>query len=54
MGSFRLRSGSPCIDAGDTATVPESAQSDHAGGSRILDGDGDATVDIGAFELPEI
>jgi len=56
MGSFRLRSGSPCIDAGDNAAVPESTQSDHAGGPRILDGNGDgaATVDIGAFESPEI
>ncbi|MFC2077624.1 right-handed parallel beta-helix repeat-containing protein [Candidatus Bipolaricaulota bacterium] len=55
-GNFLPEPGSPCIDAGDNQAVPESAGSDHAGGPRILDGDGDwdAIVDIGAFESPEI
>ncbi len=43
-GDFRLRAGSPCIDAG--AGVRAAGETDLAGESRVL---GDA-VDIGAFE----
>lgn len=53
---FRLLASSPCIDAGnnDGATDP----TDYAGTPRISDGDGDgtATVDMGAYEyhLPQV
>lgn len=45
-GDFRLLSGSPCLDAGDNATVPEGLTTDLAGNERIQNG----IVDIGAYE----
>ncbi len=49
----RLSAGSPCIDAGDNAALPETLLLDLAGRPRRLDGDSDgfATVDLGAFEF---
>ncbi len=49
-GDFRLRYGSPCIDAStNTWMMPET---DLAGLPRLIDGDldGTATVDLGAYE----
>lgn len=49
-GDYRLRAGSPCIDAGtNNATV---AATDLAGSSRVFDGDWDglAGVDMGCYE----
>lgn len=53
-GDFSLTAGSPAIDAGDPAFVPEPGQTDLDGGPRRVDGDGDGTpfVDIGADERP--
>ncbi len=52
-GDFRLSSDSPSIDAGDNAAVPSGTATDLNGNSRIVDGDsnGEATVDMGAFEF---
>jgi len=49
-GNYRLLTSSPCIDAGDPATPPSS---DLDGNPRPIDGNGDgqAVVDIGAYEL---
>lgn len=46
---YRLRSGSPCIDAGDPVTAPSE---DYLGHSRPVDGNGDgvALPDIGCYE----
>ena len=51
-GDFRLLAGSPCIDAGNNAPVGGLLPVDFGGHSRPLDGDydGEAIVDIGAFE----
>jgi parallel beta-helix repeat protein len=48
----RLSPGSPCIDAGDNSTVTKAIDLD--GNPRIIDGDGNgkATVDMGAYEIP--
>lgn len=51
-GDYRLQAGSPCIDAGDNASVPDWLTTDCAYNPRIVDGDGDGSVrvDMGAFE----
>ena len=56
---LRLTPSSPCVDAGDNATVPEDVVSDFAGYRRFVDaplspdtGGGEApVVDMGALEL---
>jgi len=50
-GDYRLKPGSPAIDAGDTAAVKD-YKTDLAGGARVCDGDGKGgpQVDIGAHE----
>jgi outer membrane protein assembly factor BamB len=58
VGDFRLGQGSPAIDAG--VASPLLPVTDIAGAPRIVDGNGDgvATIDIGAYEgqlpLPEV
>ena len=49
-GNYKLGLGSPCVDAGTNAGA---LAHDLDGESRLLDGDGDgvATVDIGAYEF---
>jgi hypothetical protein len=48
-GDFRLRRGSPCIDAGDNSVVmPE--DTDILGNARIMFGGKSETVDMGAYE----
>jgi uncharacterized repeat protein (TIGR02543 family) len=48
--NYRLRAGSPCIDRGSNALA--TIQFDLDGKARVIDGDGDgtATVDMGAYE----
>lgn len=50
--SFRLRSGSPCVDAGWNSALPPALSQDLDGVARVFDGDlnGTAVVDLGAFE----
>jgi parallel beta-helix repeat protein len=50
---LRLSAGSPCIDAGDNATVPLEVATDLDGHPRIIDGDCNDTdiVDMGAYEF---
>ncbi|MFH1725372.1 MAG: NosD domain-containing protein [Elusimicrobiota bacterium] len=50
-GDYRLRTGSPCIDAG-TNGAPGIQKLDFDGYARVFDGDGDFTAkaDMGAFE----
>lgn len=49
---FRLAANSPAVDAGNASWLPTGASLDVAGVSRFQDGDGDgiATVDLGAYE----
>jgi len=49
--NLRLQAGSPCIDAGDNSVVTGATDLD--GRPRIIDGDGNgtATVDMGAYEM---
>ena len=51
-GNYRLSAGSDCIDAGDNAAVPPGVTTDLDSNPRIVDGDrdGDAVVDMGAYE----
>jgi concanavalin A-like lectin/glucanase superfamily protein/parallel beta helix pectate lyase-like protein len=51
-GDLRLLAGSPCIDAGENSFVI--SFTDLGGNPRMVDGDGDgeAVVDIGAYEYP--
>jgi len=46
-GDLRLRSGSPCIDAGDPGFVPQPGEPDLEGHARVLCGQ----VDMGAYEF---
>jgi len=46
-GDLRLRGGSPCIDAGDRAFVPQPGETDLQGHARVLCG----RVDMGAYEF---
>ncbi len=51
--TLRLSSGSPCIDTGNTELM-NSNSTDLDGNPRVADGDdnGEAVVDMGAYELP--
>lgn len=51
-GEYRLQPGSPCIDAGSNAVVPDFLSRDIYGNPRLLDGNDDGTTvaDIGAAE----
>ena len=53
-GDFRLQTGSPCIDSGSDDSVDFGT--DYAGNYRIWDGNGngEARVDMGAFEFGSI
>jgi hypothetical protein len=46
-GDCHIRLGSPCVNAGDPDYVPETAETDVEGGSRIAGG----RIDIGAYEV---
>jgi parallel beta-helix repeat protein len=52
-GDYRLRVGSPVVDAGDS-TAADVPATDLVGDPRVVDGDGDgvAVVDMGAYERP--
>lgn len=52
-GDYHLLSASPCIDAGDSNSVPLDITIDLDGRPRIVDGDCDstATVDMGVYEF---
>jgi len=51
-GNYRLRPGSPCIDAGTNTVGLPIGTRDFDGAPRIVDGDGDGTAiaDMGAYE----
>jgi hypothetical protein len=51
--NLRLQRNSPCIDAGANFAVPIGVTTDLDGNPRIVDGNGDgnAVVDIGAYEM---
>jgi hypothetical protein len=55
-GDFRLGAGSPCIDAGDNAAVPDAVQRDLDGNPRFVNATtsvhptADPVVDMGAYE----
>ncbi len=51
---YRLRAGSPAVDAGDPGLTVLLPATDLAGSPRITDGNGDgsAVVDMGAYEAP--
>jgi hypothetical protein len=55
-GDLRLKTNSPCIDAGSNAAVPGGLTTDAAGDPRIIDYPGihdpGAIVDMGAYERP--
>ncbi|MHC4500362.1 MAG: PASTA domain-containing protein, partial [Planctomycetota bacterium] len=53
FGNLQLSAGSPCIDAGDSNSVPADITNDLDGYPRIIDGNCDQTqvVDIGAHEF---
>jgi hypothetical protein len=50
---FRLMPNSPCVETGDNMAVPAEITTDITNKSRFRDGDcdGDATVDMGAYEF---
>jgi hypothetical protein len=50
---LRLTAGSGCIDTGTNTPYGELSATDFDGNPRIVDGDGDgtATVDMGAYEF---
>ncbi len=48
-GDFRLNEGSPCIDSGDSASVPADYTVDLAGGVRLSG----SAVDLGAYEVQQ-
>ncbi len=57
-GDYRLRPGSPCIDAADTTAVPGDITTDLDGNPRFIDdpatadtGNGVCHVDMGAYEF---
>ncbi len=59
-GDYRLSAGSPCIDAGDNAAVPEDITTDLDGNPRFVDdpttadtGNGVCHVDMGAYEFQQ-
>jgi len=53
-GDYHILPGSEAIDAGNNAAVPAGVTIDLDGNPRIVDGNGDgtATVDMGAYEYP--
>ncbi len=55
-GDYRPKYGSPLIDGGSTSPSLTSADTDLAGAARLVDGDvdGNATVDVGAYEYQRI
>jgi predicted outer membrane repeat protein len=54
-GDYQLGPGSACADKGNDAAVPPDVDTDLAGEPRFVDADadGEATVDLGAYEFPE-
>ncbi|GMU81130.1 MAG: hypothetical protein AMXMBFR47_10010 [Planctomycetota bacterium] len=52
-GDYRLQPGSPCVETGDPAYIPEPGETDLDGNLRLWDGDGNGSfiVDMGAYEF---